>query len=423
MKLSKFTETFLYKNPIFSIFALSMSIGVICGFVSGVEIFLNIPQATSSDLVESFFPVMIFASILISPMIITLYNIGYLVVPRQSEITKKRGRAVEYFTIVYGAVCTFLYVMMNGMLGNAIVWDSHWSDQLYNEQVHSPILIDSVPTLMVIGIIAAVGYILLRVTKGKRLPPIPTVFCISALYLGLLLCVLWIIQLIPLEIVLCVYPFNFMLIFIKLIREQAEAWRDEERNIPEGKNPLVTAVYTFTANSANLPWLGFLAAIPLLGMCIAFLALFGQTPDSIIRAWTETADWTLSNQTGPQNIIYDEHYLCTVAAGGHKKVVRPIRMGRRHGHEVIVNRQLCVANAFEGLLQERLPRFHKWVRRIYDKYGYPVARHIRSPYAADAVWVIMKPLEWVFVFVLYLFDIKPENRIAVQYPHTIPPKI
>jgi len=27
----------------------------------------------------------------------------------------------------------------------------------------------------------------------------------------------------------------------------------------------------------------------------------------------------------------------------------------------------------------------------------------------------MKPLEWVFLFTLYLFDQNPENRIAKQY--------
>jgi hypothetical protein len=92
-------------------------------------------------------------------------------------------------------------------------------------------------------------------------------------------------------------------------------------------------------------------------------------------------------------------------------------MGKRHGHRVLVNRQLAVANAFEELLQERMPRFHKIIRGAYDRYGYPIAKHIRSPWVADAVWLIMKPAEWFFVGVLYLFDLKPENRIAVQYPH------
>ena len=82
---------------------------------------------------------------------------------------------------------------------------------------------------------------------------------------------------------------------------------------------------------------------------------------------------------------------------------------------IVVNRQLCVANAFEQLLEERVPRFHKAVRTFYDKYGYPISRHIRTPLAADFTYAIMKPLEWLFLAVLYTFDVKPEDRIALQY--------
>src|SRR5699024_6584727 len=77
--------------------------------------------------------------------------------------------------------------------------------------------------------------------------------------------------------------------------------------------------------ATNLPWLALILVIPLLGIIIAILLLFGQEPNSIVKAWTETADWTMSQKIAPQNIQYDEHYLCTVAAGGHTKVVKPIR--------------------------------------------------------------------------------------------------
>ena len=112
---------------------------------------------------------------------------------------------------------------------------------------------------------------------------------------------------------------------------------------------------------------------------------------------------------------YEGHYLCTVAAGGHKKVVKPLRFGKRHGAVIIVNRQLCVANAFEDLIHERTPKFHKKVRNFYDTHGYPLSNIITTPLRADIVYVLMKPLEWVFLLVLYTFDTDPEKRISAQY--------
>ena len=34
---------------------------------------------------------------------------------------------------------------------------------------------------------------------------------------------------------------------------------------------------------------------------------------------------------------------------------------------------------------------------------------------ADLIYYLMKPLEWAFLAVLYLTDVRPEDRIAVQY--------
>ena len=154
----------------------------------------------------------------------------------------------------------------------------------------------------------------------------------------------------------------------------------------------------------------------MLGIILIILVLFGQEPDAIIKAWTETSDWTLSLKEAPQNLPMDNHYLCTVAAGGHRKLVKPIRMGERHGHRIIVNRQLLIANAFETILEEKTPRFHRAIRNFYDKYGFPIADLIRTnKIAGDITYFVMKPLEWLFLMIIYLVDSKPENRIAVQY--------
>ena len=95
--------------------------------------------------------------------------------------------------------------------------------------------------------------------------------------------------------------------------------------------------------------------------------------------------------------------------------MRPLRLGYRRGAVIVVNRQLAVANAFEELLQERLPRLHRQVRHFYDTHGYPLSQKITTPFRADLVYLLMKPLEWLFAAALYLFDLAPECRIARQY--------
>jgi len=58
---------------------------------------------------------------------------------------------------------------------------------------------------------------------------------------------------------------------------------------------------------------------------------------------------------------------------------------------------------------------HRAIRNFYDKYGYPISRHINSKWSAEIVYLIMNPLEWLFLVVLYTVDKKPENRIHMQY--------
>jgi len=77
-----------------------------------------------------------------------------------------------------------------------------------------------------------------------------------------------------------------------------------------------------------------------------------------------------------------------------------------------------VANAFEELLQERMPAVHRSIRKQYNKVGNLIHRYyniFNNKIISDIVYILMKPLEWCFLLVLYTFDSKPENRIATQY--------
>jgi hypothetical protein len=159
--------------------------------------------------------------------------------------------------------------------------------------------------------------------------------------------------------------------------------------------------------------------LPLLAILIALLLIFGQKPDSFIRAFTETykhgfSEWDYKCD----NVHCGGHYLCSVAANGHPDVVKPQRLGMRHGNYIICNRQLLISNAFEELIAEKLPFAHKIIRRNYDKVGDVVHRYygiFNNKYVSDTVYILMKPAEWLFIAVLYTFDAKPENRIAKQY--------
>ena len=118
------------------------------------------------------------------------------------------------------------------------------------------------------------------------------------------------------------------------------------------------------------------------------------------------------------NVECGGHFLCSVAAKGHRSIVQPERYGERNGNKIICNRQLLVANAFEELLQDRLPYVHKHVRQQYNTVGSLVHRYysvFNNKFVADTVYVLMKPVEWFFVLVLYTFATRPEDRIAKQY--------
>ena len=154
-------------------------------------------------------------------------------------------------------------------------------------------------------------------------------------------------------------------------------------------------------------------------MITVILLLFGQKPDSLTRAFTDTYRHGLSQLDHEcAGIVCEGHYLCTIAAKGHKSFVKPIRLGTRGGQTIICNRQLLVSNAFEELLQQNFPKLHYFIRKKYDRLGNIVEKNyhlFNHKLIADIVYFLMKPLEWFFVFVLYCCDKNPENRIARQY--------
>ncbi len=351
----------------------------------------------------------------IIPIVLTIYNLYCL-------FKENREKPLRNFLWALTLILGVLFTIVLFSFGN-VDFDAKWNAQLINNQTHQPIWSGGWLTIVVISLLGVLGAIILIANNVNKLAPLVTVICISSMYLAMVIQVIWAIQCISfadneLGAMYLLLPLNLLIIVICIIKEKIIEWQQQETHTDAafGKNELIKILNTNLMYASSWPIIAFLFALPLLGIILLILVLFGQQPDAAIKAWTETSDWTFSLKEGPQNLYVDEHYLCTVAAGGHTRVVKPIRMGERHGHAVIVNRQLLVANAFENVLEEKTPKVHRAIRNFYDKYGFPIADLIRPhKIACDITYYIMKPLEWIFLIVLYLVDANPENRIAVQY--------
>lgn len=303
--------------------------------------------------------------------------------------------------------------------------------------LHEPISGEHMPTVFAFLGIGLLCYFILKYAENV-LPPLCSVFCMAGLLIGYILDIVLLIQLLSgmgdhemitdipdmptytvnetiMIFVLCIVPVHFLIlagqVILELVCKKREAFAKNEY-----QNGILHGCNQFLQSTVRWNLAALIAMIPVFVFVMILLVSCGQKPDSMIQAFTQTSDWLLSTQISPPAVTYDAHYLCTVSLRGHRKLVKPLRYGIRHGWErIVVNRQLMVANAFEDLLMEKTPRFHRALRHFYDTYGYPISRHINTAWAADVVYLLMKPLEWFFVIVLYLFDKKPEDRIAAQY--------
>ena len=331
--------------------------------------------------------------------------------PSPEPVKKKKKQPT--IVLWFGLFGCFLEAIFIFIVKEMTFYD--WSEPLINSQKHALIWSGAYPTFFTFAALTLLALIIYSYRDANSLSPLANIFCISGILGGVVLLLVFDNQL----QVASFHTFFLLIYSINLLWVRIKEWQEDRTEITY-ENRLLQYFHQLLNKSRNWPWLAVLLALPTLVLVVLILMLFGQQPDSMIKAWTDTADWAFSQKIPPQNLIIDEHYLCTVAAGGHEKVVKPQRMGVRHGHPVVVNRQLCIANAFEQVLEEKTPRFHRFLRRNYDRYGYPFAKHIKKKWAMDLIYYLMKPLEWPFLLVLYLVDRKPENRIAMQYIKPIP---
>ena len=344
------------------------------------------------------------------PAVLTIFNVLFLFL--EKKMADWTVNMIDTILFALGISYTAAYATAEDF--------RPWYEQLYVDGgVYSPIATESLPTFLLLCAVAVAGCLLLRFL-GQKLSPVVASLCYSGTFLGLVLVAMLFVQMAPTVAeyprfaLLLLFPFNYVLCVVRLMRNTAATYAQQMAQT-HYDNRFLQWCQRFMSRSTSFLLVSFLLAVPLLLVLVVILLLFGQRPDEVVKMFTETAEWTLSQKIPPPRLEADGHYLCTVAACGDEKVVKPLRAGKRRGELIVVNRQLLVANAFEDLLAERVPRLHRVIRAVYDRTGLPISKHINTKRRSNAVYYLMKPLEWLFVAVLYTFDVKPENRIHRQY--------
>ncbi len=342
---------------------------------------------------------------------ITLLSIASLLLIIYAIIDLIKSKPIDKIT--FAVVCKFIAeILFIGILpgiGIAITNDKC--------DVH-PFESNSLPTAYTLWIIFAIAYFISRHAK-KDLSPIVISIVSAVMVIGVLFALAICIHFMPM-IPIAIFPgigllylspfFCFFYLFKEIIRlnKYLRAYLEKQNNTPGN---IVNAFY-YSIQQNHLGFVTVLTA-PLLLIVQAVLFLFGQQPDSVITQFTESCGYLLSKYQDCS--CGGEHYLCSIAANGNKKLVKPTRFGVRANERIIVNRQLLIANAFENWLEDHTPKLHRVIRNSYDACNIPVNEWSKHKKFANILYVLMKPLEWLFLLWLYIFDKKPEDRIAKQY--------
>lgn len=351
---------------------------------------------------------------LVVPLILTILNIINLFKKK-----KLKENLVDILTFTLGIIFTFILFYISGF--------KDYHESLYfgglEIDVHSPIASWSMPTVIAILVVGVISFVVIKIKK-LDMPPLVIVCAMAGMLICSIYMIIFIIQVFNESLFdnflsglpyLLLFPINYIICSIRANIEIMKRYKEKNLKAKQYDNKFLNKCNEILYDIDTWPIIAIIFSIPLTVILICILVLIGQRPDEAIKAFLETSDWNLSAKISPPSVTYDAHYLCTVSLKGHKKLVKPTRMGIRRGEKIVVNRQLCVANAFENLIEEKTPKFHHFIRHLYDKYGFPLSKHIKTKAQADIIYILMKPLEWLFILTLYLFDKNPENRIATQY--------
>lgn len=337
-------------------------------------------------------------------------------------IYKNIRRNVNISTKIFEFVIIYLFFVALGLF--AFAWAMCSADYYTAIDIvdggYTPFASKHLLTLIVFFLLS-IGSVLLLWLKGNYLPPLILVLSLVFLIIGVVISFAIIVQTSAntkknygLEGLFFMLPIMYIaiagILSYKVIVNEGKFASSKVYN-----NALLNFLNVQMAKAYVQPIWVVVLLVPVFVVVVAILILFGQDYNSISKVFTETTTWHFSQKTHPPFLDHRGHYLCTIAVCGDPEVVKPLRLGKRHGHEIVVNRQLLIANAFEELIQESTPKFHRLIRGLYDKYGYPLSKKITTAKGSNLTYRLMKPLEYFFLLVLYICVYKPETKINKQY--------
>lgn len=279
----------------------SILVAVILTLLFGVFVLVGnalIGSAETNQGIPLFLIIMLF---LLYPITLTGFNVFFMFADKTDLYHRRNGKRIEYITLVLGVIFTGVYLPIHKVL--------------YLSETHTPVFTGAQPTVVVLTCIGVLGYLGLSIVELKHMSPLVMVFSMAAMYIGIILSILWAIQLsgfnqigrgdfsferfFTLNILPSLLPLNCILIGIKVVRHRVQEWNEIEHQQREYKNELLQLLQNKLMRSENWMVLAFVLMWPLFGLCICILTFFGQQTDSIIKAWTETSGWTFSQKLPP----------------------------------------------------------------------------------------------------------------------------
>lgn len=342
-----------------------------------------------------------------------------------SKLVRSLKNRVSWLEIFIGVI--YIFSLLIFMLGLAF-HSNHYDTPIdpVDSECYIPFSHSHFLTLIVFYVLYLFSNILVWI-KDTRLPPLTMVFSMVFMIIGIAINIATVYQVsvhntesIDMyvgndgSLFFIFSPIIISIISIVLIIRIINKRADEVVTYTY-KHKVLRRLSIILADRKKQPLFALLLLLPVFFVITLVLLLFGQHPDSMIKVFTDTTTWRLSQQMHPPILDHQGHYLCTVAAKGSPAIVKPVRMGIRNNAPIIVNRQLMIANAFEEMVQHNHQGLHCIIRTTYDRYGYNLSTIINTVKGSTITYILMKPLEWFFLLCLYLFHHTPEQLIRKQY--------